>query len=380
MHQVTPKALPLLAKTMSFDRRIFNFAAGPATLPEEVLKQAADEMLNWRGLGTSVMEISHRSKEFMEVYEEVVQDLRTLMNIPSNYEVLLLQGGGLGQNAAIPMNLMSLAKNGPKADYIVTGVWSDKSFKEAQKYGTANLAATSVAEKFNTIPARNTWKLSNDAAYVLYCANETIGGVEFPDVPNVGNIPLVADISSNILSKEMDITQCGVWFGGAQKNIGPSGVTIVIVRKDLIGHQMGITPLIWDWSVQAGTQSMINTPPTFSIYMAGLGFKWLLRQGGVKVIEKRNQEKADLLYQFLDQSSLYENRVEKQYRSRMNVTFFLKDESLNAEFLAQSNAAGLVALRGHKAAGGMRASIYNAMPIEGVKALIEFMRDFERRA
>jgi len=364
---------------MTFDRRIFNFAAGPATLPEEVLKQAADEMLNWQGLGTSVMEISHRSKEFMAVYEEVLQDLRTLMNIPDTYEILLLQGG-IGQNAAIPMNLMPSAKKGPKADFIVTGVWSEKSFKEAQKYGTANLAASSAAEKFNTIPARSTWQLSDDAAYVHYCANETIGGVEFPDVPNVGNTTLVADISSNILSKEMDITKCGVWFGGAQKNIGPSGVTIVIVRKDLLGHSMGITPTIWDWSVQANTQSMINTPPTFSIYMAGLGFKWLLKQGGVKAIEKRNQAKADLLYNFLDQSSLYENRVTKEYRSRMNVTFFLKDENLNAEFLAQSNAAGLAALRGHKAAGGMRASIYNAMPLEGVQALIEFMRDFERRA
>ncbi len=365
---------------MTFDRRIFNFAAGPATLPEAVLKQAADEMLNWQGLGTSVMEISHRSKEFMSVYEETIQDLRTLMNIPNTYEILLLQGGGLGQNAAIPMNLMPLAKSGPKADYIVTGIWSEKSYKEAQKYGTANLAATSAAEKFTTIPPRSSWQLSGDAAYVLYCANETIGGVEFPDIPNVGNVPLVADIASNILSKEMDITKCAVWFAGAQKNIGPSGVTIVIVRKDLIGHSMGITPTIWDWSIQAGTQSMINTPPTFAIYMAGLGFKWLLKQGGVKVIEKRNQEKADLLYGFLDQSSLYENRVTKEYRSRMNVTFFLKDESLNARFLEETNAAGLVALRGHKAAGGMRASIYNAMPIEGVKALVEFMRDFERRA
>jgi phosphoserine aminotransferase len=222
--------------------------------------------------------------------------------------------------------------------------------------------------------------LSSDAAYVHYCANETIGGVEFPDIPDVGNVPLVADISSNILSKEMDVTKGAVWFGGAQKNIGPAGVTIVIVRKDLIGHSMGITPTIWDWSIQANTQSMINTPPTFSIYMAGLVFKWLLAQGGVKAMEKRNQEKAALLYNFIDQSSLYENRVTKEYRSRMNVTFFLKDENLNAEFLAQSNAAGLVALRGHKAAGGMRASIYNAMPIEGVKALVEFMRDFERRA
>jgi phosphoserine aminotransferase len=365
---------------MTFDRRIFNFAAGPAAVPEEVLKQAAAEMLNWQGLGTSVMEISHRSKEFMAVYEEVLHDLRTLMNIPESYEILLLQGGGLGQNAAIPMNLMGLGKNGPKADFLVTGIWSEKSFKEADKYGVAHLAASSVAEKFNTIPARSTWQLSGDAAYVHYCANETIGGVEFPDIPDVGNTPLVADISSNILSKEMDVSKCGVWFGGAQKNIGPSGVTIVIVRKDLMGNSMKITPSIWDWAKQSANQSMLNTPPTFAIYMAGLGFKWLLKQGGVKAIEKRNQEKSDLLYNFLDQSSLYENRVTKEYRSRMNVTFFLKDETLNAQFLEQSNVAGLVALRGHKAAGGMRASIYNAMPLDGVKTLVEFMRDFERRA
>jgi phosphoserine aminotransferase len=365
---------------MTFDRRIFNFAAGPAAVPEEVLNQAAAEMLNWQGLGTSVMEISHRSKEFMAVYEEVLHDLRTLMNIPESYEILLLQGGGLGQNAAIPMNLMGLGKNGPKADFLVTGIWSEKSFKEADKYGVAHLAASSVAEKFNTIPARSTWQLSGDAAYVHYCANETIGGVEFPDIPDVGNTPLVADISSNILSKEMDVSKCGVWFGGAQKNIGPSGVTIVIVRKDLMGNSMKITPSIWDWAKQSANQSMLNTPPTFAIYMAGLGFKWLLKQGGVKAIEKRNQEKSDLLYNFLDQSSLYENRVTKEYRSRMNVTFFLKDETLNAQFLEQSNVAGLVALRGHKAAGGMRASIYNAMPLDGVKTLVEFMRDFERRA
>jgi phosphoserine aminotransferase len=365
---------------MTFDRRIFNFAAGPATVPQEVLQQAADELLNWRGLGASVMEISHRSKEFMEVYEEVIQDLRTLINIPDSYEVLLLQGGGIGQNAGIPMNLMSLGKNGPKADFLVTGIWSEKSFKEAEKYGVANLVASSAAEGFNTIPPKSSWQLSKDAAYVHYCANETIGGVEFADIPEVGHIPLVADISSNILSKEMDVTKCGVLFGGAQKNIGPSGVTIVIVRKDLLGHSMPITPTIWDWAKQAANQSMLNTPPTFSIYMAGLGFKWLLKQGGVKEIEKRNQEKSELLYQFLDQSSLYENRVSKEYRSKMNVTFFLKDESLNAAFLAQSSAAGLLALRGHKAAGGMRASIYNAMPLEGVKSLLEFMRDFERRA
>ena len=365
---------------MTFDRRIFNFAAGPSTVPEEVLNKAAAELLNWQGLGTSVMEISHRSKEFMAVYEETLQDLRTLMSIPDSYEILLLQGGGLGQNAAIPMNLMGLGKNGPQADFLVTGIWSEKSFKEAQKYGLAHLAASSQAEGFNTIPPRSSWQLSDDAAYVHYCANETIGGVEFPDIPDVGGKPLVVDISSNILSKEMDITKGGVWFGGAQKNIGPSGVTIVIVRKDLLGHSMKITPSIWDWAKQVANQSMLNTPPTFSIYMAGLGFKWLLEQGGVSAIEKRNQEKAHLLYDCIDQSSLYENRVEREYRSKMNVTFFLKDETLNAAFLEQSNAAGLVALRGHKAVGGMRASIYNAMPLEGVQALVQFMRDFERRA
>jgi phosphoserine aminotransferase len=365
---------------MTFDRRIYNFAAGPATVPEEVLQQAADELLNWRGLGTSVMEISHRSKEFMEVYEETLQDLRTLMQIPDTYDILLLQGGGLGQNAAIPMNLMSLGRNGPKADFLVTGVWSEKSWHEAEKYGTAHLVASSVAEQFSTIPDRKTWNLSEDAAYFHYCANETIGGVEFPEVPDVGDTPLVADISSNFLSKEMDVTQGAVWFGGAQKNIGPSGVTIVIVRKDLIGHSMKITPLVWDWAQQSANQSMLNTPPTFAIYMAGLGFKWLLKQGGVKVIEQRNQEKSALLYDCIDRSSLYENRVHKAYRSKTNVTFFLKNEKLNAAFLAQSHAAGLVALRGHKAAGGMRASIYNAMPLAGVESLIEFMRDFERRA
>ena len=364
---------------MSFDRRIYNFAAGPATLPEEVLQQAKDELLNWQGLGTSVMEISHRSREFMAVYEETLADLRELMQIPNNYEVLLLQGGGIGQNAAIPMNLMPLAKK-PKADFVVTGIWSEKSVKEAQKYGQAHIAATSVEEGFRTIPERNTWQLSDDAAYVHICANETIGGVEFPEFPSVGSIPLVADISSNILSKRMNVNQCGVLFAGAQKNIGPAGVTIVIVRKDLMGHAMPITPSIWDWAKEASNQSMFNTPPTFPIYVSGLVFKWIKRQGGVLEMERRSQIKSKLLYDFIDQSSLYENSVSRQCRSRTNVTFFLKDESLNAAFLEKSSAAGLVALRGHKAAGGMRASIYNAMPIVGVETLVEFMRDFERRA
>jgi phosphoserine aminotransferase len=292
---------------------------------------------------------------------------------------LLLQGGGIGQNAAIPMNLMPLAKK-PKADFIVTGIWSEKSVKEAQKYGEAHVAATSLNDHFRSIPERSTWQLSKDAAYVHICANETIGGVEFAHFPDVGAAPLVADISSNILSKKMDVRQCGVLFAGAQKNIGPAGVTIVIVRKDLIGHAMAITPSIWDWAKEVANQSMFNTPPTFPIYVSGLVFKWIKRQGGIKEMERRSQVKSSLLYDFIDQSSLYESRVDKNCRSRTNVTFFLKDEGLNAEFLAQSNEAGLAALRGHKAAGGMRASIYNAMPIAGVEVLLAFMQEFERRA
>jgi phosphoserine aminotransferase len=262
----------------------------------------------------------------------------------------------------------------------VTGIWSEKSVKEAQKYGEAHVAATSLNDHFRSIPERSTWQLSNDAAYVHICANETIGGVEFANFPDVGAAPLVADISSNILSKKMDVRQCGVLFAGAQKNIGPAGVTIVIVRKDLIGHAMAITPSIWDWAKEVANQSMFNTPPTFPIYVSGLVFKWIKRQGGIKEMERRSQVKSSLLYDFIDQSSLYESRVNKNCRSRTNVTFFLKDEGLNAEFLAQSNEAGLAALRGHKAAGGMRASIYNAMPIAGVEVLLAFMQEFERRA
>jgi len=361
---------------MTFDRRIFNFAAGPATLPEEVLKQAADEMLNWQGLGTSVMEISHRSKEFMAVYEETLQDLRTLMNIPDSYEILLLQGGGLGQNAAIPMNLMPLAKYGPKADFIVTGVWSEKSFKEAQKYGTANLAATSAAERFNTIPSRSTWKLSSDAAYVHYCANETIGGVEIFSVPQTGDVPVVCDMSSHILSRPVDVSQYGVIYAGAQKNIGPAGLTIVIVREDLIGQTIAGTPTMFDYKIHADNDSMYNTPATYGIYMAGLVFKWLKAKGGLAAMEKINIEKSALLYDYLDASDFYHSPIALENRSRMNIPFTLKDAALDEAFLKQAQETGLLQLKGHKLVGGMRASIYNAMPIEGVKALIEFMKSF----
>lgn len=365
---------------MTFDRRIFNFAPGPATLPEEVLTQAGRDILNWQGLGMGVMEVSHRGKPFMACYEEAVADLRDLMQIPENYAVLFLQGGALGENAAIPMNLMNLGKNGPKADFIVTGVWTEKSVKEARKYGAVNIAATSEAQKFTTIPERDQWQLSTDAGYVHICSNETVGGVEFHDVPDVGSVPLVADISSHMLSRQMDVSKYGVMFGGAQKNIGPAGLTIVIVNKDLLGHAMPITPTVFDWTQQSKNDSMLNTPPTFAIYLAGQVFKWLKRQGGVSAIEQINIAKAKMLYDILDASSLYESRVDKRHRSRMNVTFYLKDESLQERFLEESLAAGLAGLKGHKSVGGMRASIYNAMPMAGVQALAEFLTEFERRA
>lgn len=365
---------------MPFDKRIYNFAPGPATLPEEVLKAAGQDILLWQGLGAGVMEVSHRSSAFMQCYQEALQNIIDLMKIPSNYKVLFLQGGGIGQNAAIPMNLMSLAKSGPQADFIVSGVWTQKSVVEASKYGIARIAATSKDQHFLCVPDRSTWDLSSQSAYVHICSNETVGGVEFAQTPDVGDIPLVADISSNILSREIDVSRYGVLFAGAQKNIAPAGLTIVIVREDLIGHAAPITPTIWDWKIQAANDSMINTPTTFAIYMAGEVFKWLKNQGGIRVIEKMNQQKADLIYDVLDQSSLYEARVHRDSRSRMNVTFYLRDETLNEAFLEQASQAGMIGLKGHKSVGGMRASLYNAMPLAGAQCLAQFMREFERRA
>ena len=365
---------------MSFDHRVFNFAPGPATLPEEVLKQAGQDILNWQGLGMGVMEVSHRGKPFMNSYEEAVADLRELMAIPSNYSVLFLQGGAMGENAAIPMNLMGLGKTGPKADFIVTGIWSEKSIKEAKKYGQVVTAATSKDQNFTTIPDRADWQLSEDAAYVHICSNETVGGVEFQETPDTGSVPLVADISSHMLSRQMDVSRYGVLFGGAQKNIGPAGLTIVIVKNDLLGHALPITPTVFDWTLESQNDSMLNTPPTFAIYLAGQVFKWLKKQGGVSAIEKINIAKAKLLYDTLDASSLYQNRVDPRYRSRMNVTFYLSDESLMDKFLTESSEAGLAGLKGHKSVGGLRASIYNSMPTKGVESLVEFLREFERRA
>ena len=361
--------------------RVWNFSAGPAVLPEAVLRQAAEEMLDWHGSGMGVMEMSHRGKEFTAIAAQAEADLRELLAVPANYRILFMQGGAIAENAIIPMNLMGDRR---VADYVVTGSWSQKSQKEARRYAEVNIAASSEATGFTTVPAMDAWRISPDPAYVFTCTNETIGGVEYPFEPDVarlgrGEVPVVADMSSHILSRAIDVSKYGVIFGGAQKNIGPAGLTIVIVRDDLLGHAMPHCPTAFDFKTVADNGSMYNTPPTYSIYIAGLVFQWLKHQGGVAAIEAQNVAKAKLLYDFLDGSDFYENRVDRACRSRMNVPFFLRDEALNDAFLAESKAAGLVQLKGHKSVGGMRASIYNAMPLAGVQALVDFMRDFAAR-
>ncbi len=361
--------------------RVWNFSAGPAVLPEEVLRQAAAEMLDWQGSGMGVMEMSHRGKEFTAIAAAAEADLRELLAVPANYRILFMQGGAIAQNALIPMNLMGEKK---VADYVVTGSWSMKSQKEARRYTEVNIAASSEASGFTTVPAMSDWKLSADPAYVFACTNETIGGVEYPFEPDLarigrGEVPVVADMSSHILSRVIDVSRYGLIFGGAQKNIGPAGLTIVIVRDDLLGHAMPHCPTAFDYKTVADHGSMYNTPSTYAIYIAGLVFQWLKRQGGVAAIEAQNVAKAKLLYDFLDASDFYENRIDPACRSRMNVPFFLKSEALNAAFLSESSAAGFVQLKGHKSVGGMRASIYNAMPLAGVQALVDFMRDFAAR-
>ena len=361
--------------------RVWNFSAGPAALPEEVLRQAADEMLDWHGSGMGVMEMSHRGKEFTAIATQAEADLRALLAVPANYRILFMQGGAIAENAIIPMNLMGDRR---VADYVITGSWSQKSQKEARKYAEVNIAASSEASGFTTVPGMDEWRISPDPAYVFTCTNETIGGLEYPFEPDLaklgrGEVPVVADMSSHILSRAIDVSKSGLIFGGAQKNIGPAGLTIVIVRDDLLGRAMPHCPTAFDFKTVADNGSMYNTPPTYSIYIAGLVFQWLKRLGGVAAIEAQNVAKAKLLYDFLDGSDFYENRVDRACRSRMNVPFFLKDEALNETFLAESKDAGLVQLKGHKSVGGMRASIYNAMPLEGVAALVDFMRDFAAR-
>ncbi len=354
--------------------RIFNFSAGPAVLPEEVLRQAQDELLDWHGSGMSVMEMSHRGKEFIAIAEKAEADLRALMNIPANYKVLFLQGGASAQFAMVPMNLLRGKKS---ADYINTGEWSKKAIKEAKKFGTVNIAATAEPTNFTTAPPQKDWKLDPDAAYVHYTPNETIGGVEFSFVPETGNVPLVADLSSTILSRPIDVTKFGLIYAGAQKNIGPAGLTIVIVREDLLGQALPGTPSMFDYKIHADNGSMYNTPPTYAWYIAGLVFEMLLKKGGLKSMAEVNQRKAGKLYAYIDSTGgFYKNPVEKQSRSWMNVPFTLKDAALDEPFLKGTKAAGLVQLKGHRSVGGMRASIYNAMPEAGVDTLIAYMRDF----
>jgi len=354
--------------------RAYNFCAGPAALPDEVLFQAQEEILDWHGAGSSVMEMSHRSKEFVSIAEEATQDFRDLLSISDDYEVLFVQGGASSQFSMVPLNLLG---DKTVADYVNTGQWSKKAIAEAKRYCDVNVVASSEEQKFSTVPAFEDWKLSKDAAYLHYTPNETIGGVEYDFIPEV-DAPLVADYSSSILSEPLNVNKFGLIYAGAQKNIGPAGLTIVIVRKDLLGKAKDITPAMFNYETHAKAASMNNTPPTYSWYLAGLVFKWLKRQGGLADIAKVNARKAEKLYSFIDQSDFYSNPVDVRYRSKMNVPFVLADDSLDSIFLKKSEEARLLNLAGHRSVGGMRASIYNAVPEKAVDALIDFMKAFEK--
>ena len=358
------------------EERIYNFGAGPAAMPVEVLERARKELINWHEAGMSVMEMSHRGKEFVAIAAQAERDLRTLLAIPSSYKVIFLQGGATMQFAGVPMNLLRGHKS---ADYVNTGEWSKKAISEAKKFCEVNVAASSADRNFTYVPKQATWKLSRDAAYVHVCTNETIGGVEFHWTPDSGAVPLVADMSSHILSKPIDVSKFGLIYAGAQKNIGPAGLVVVIAREDLLGHALADTPNVIDYKLQSDADSMLNTPPTFSLYLAGLTFQWLLERGGLSAIEKVNIGKAKLLYGYIDSQDFYSNPVAPEDRSRMNVPFRLRDEKLDAEFLAGAEALGLSQLKGHRSVGGMRASIYNAMPMEGVQALVAYMEEFRAR-
>ncbi|UJP08053.1 MAG: 3-phosphoserine/phosphohydroxythreonine transaminase [Nitrosomonas sp.] len=355
--------------------QIYNFSAGPAVLPKEVLQQARDEMLDWHGSGMSVMEMSHRGKEFMSIAEKTENDLRELANIPRNYKVLFLQGGASSQFAMVPMNLL---RGKTTADYINTGQWSAKAIEEASRYCTVNVAASSEDAHFTYVPPQDQWRLNAQAAYVHYTSNETIGGVEFHWVPEV-EVPLIADMSSDILSRPLDVTRFGLIYAGAQKNLGPAGLTLVIVREDLLGKPLPGTPASYDYQIHAQNDPMYNTLPTYAMYITGLVFAWLKKQGGLAAMEKINTAKANLLYDYLDSTDFYHCPVAKTDRSRMNVPFTLKDSALDGEFLKQAQHNGLLQLKGHRSVGGMRASIYNAMPVEGVVKLVAFMKEFASR-
>ena len=354
--------------------RVYNFSAGPATIPTEVLEKAQKELLDWHGVGTSVMEMSHRSKEFVAVAEKAEADFRKLLSIPDNYKVLFMQGGGRGQFSMVPMNLLRGKK---VADYLDCGIWSIAAINEAKRYCDVNVVASAESSQYTELPSQETWQLNKDAAYLHIVDNETVNGLEFPNTPEV-DVPLVADMSSNILSKPFDITKYGCVYAGAQKNIGPSGITLAVVREDLLGGAIPQTPTLYNYKTFADSDSMYNTPPTFAWYLSGLVFEWLLEKGGVAEIAKVNDRKAKKLYECIDNSDFYHNTINPVYRSRMNAIFTLADDGLNDTFLTQAKESGLVALKGHRKIGGMRASIYNAMPEEGVDALISFMQSFEQ--
>ncbi len=356
--------------------RVFNFAAGPATLPLEVLEQVRDELTDWRGSGMSVMEVSHRGKPFVAVAEQAEADLRELMGVPANYKVLFLQGGASGQFSAIPLNL---TRPDSLADFVNTGNWSKKAITEAKRYCKVNVVADEAASNYSTVPDASALRATPGAAYFHYTPNETIGGVEFGYVPDVGDVPLVADMSSTILSRPIDVSRFALIYGGAQKNIGPSGLCVVIVRDDLIGKARADIPAIWDYAAMAKEGSMLNTPPTFGIYVAGLVFQWLKRHGGLAATGERNRIKAETLYRAIDESGYYRNPVALNCRSWMNIPFTIPKPELEKTFVAEAAKAGLANLEGHRSVGGMRASIYNAMPLAGVEALVAFMKDFQRR-
>ncbi len=358
------------------ERGVYNFGAGPAMLPTAVMVQAQQELLDWQGTGISVIEMSHRSKHFASIVEESETDLRELLKIPDTHRVLFLQGGASSQFAMVPMNLLGEQQS---ADYIHTGIWSGKAVKEAKKFGLANIAASSEAENFLTIPPQSAWSLSDNPAYVYYTDNETIGGLEFSSTPDIGDIPLVSDMTSNFLSRPVDFSKYAVVFAGSQKNIGPAGLAIVIVREDLLGHAGKSVPSLYDYAIQNKENSLYNTPPTFTWYMAGLVFKWVKSQGGIAAMQANSLSKSGRLYDYIDQSQFYANPIVPEFRSRMNIPFTLANDELNDSFLSLAKDAGMVELKGHRSVGGMRASLYNAMPEEGVDCLLEFMRDFEKQ-
>ena len=362
--------------------RPYNFSAGPAALPETVLQQAAAEMLDWHGSGMGVMEMSHRGKEFMAIAAAAEADLRELLVVPANFRILFMQGGGLAENAIVPLNLAQRSPGG-RIDVVVSGAWSQKSAKEARRYADVAVVASNEADGHTSLPAPASWQLRQGSSYVHLCSNETIHGVEYAELPDLAALgcdaPLVIDCSSHILSRPVDWGRVGLAFAGAQKNVGPAGLTLVIVREDLLGHAMAHCPSAFDYKTVADNGSMFNTPPTYAIYIAGLVFQWLKAQGGVAAMAARNIAKAEWLYGYLDGSGFYANRVAVAGRSRMNVPFFLHDESLNQAFLNGAHERGLLQLKGHQSVGGMRASIYNAMPLEGVQALVNYLKDFAQR-